>query len=165
MALTDGSIEIRLIDTACPGSIMSLSHQMDNINRKTLVLVNSQDAVYWRIDEYNNTGAYYLLAEGDFDTDYCLTAYESFSHGQPVTLEPRLEGERRQLWRIINHPNGRYKINSLKYLDKYLAHVPSDELNDEQKIVMISPPYEVIEVGYVLMHWKLILTDAALSDR
>lgn len=165
MLLTDTPVEIRLHDTTCSGSMMSLSHQMDNINRNTLVLVNRQDAVYWRLEEYNHTGVYYLLAEGDFGADYCLTAYESFSHWQPLALEPRLEGERRQLWRIINHPNGRYKINNVKYLDKYLAHVPSDELKDEQKIVMISPPYDVIEVGYVQMHWNLIFMEAVISER
>lgn len=159
MSLIDGPVEIRLLDTAYSGDVVSLSHRMDTVNRKTLMLVNTQEAGYWRFEEYKNTGTYYILAEGDFDIEYCLTAYESLSHWQPVALEPRFEEERRQLWRIISHPNGRYKINNVKYLDKYLANVPSEGLNGEEKIAMISPPYEVIEVGYVQMHWHLLLKD------
>ncbi len=159
MLLTDSPVEIRLLDTAYSGDVVSLSHRMDTINRKTLMLVNAHEAVYWRLEEYKKTGTYYLLAEGDFDMEYCLTAYESLSYWQPVALEPRLEDERRQLWRIMSHPNGRYKINNVKYLDKYLAHVPSEVLNGDEKIAMISPPYEVIEIGYVQMHWHLLFKD------
>ncbi|MEE4408078.1 MULTISPECIES: hypothetical protein [unclassified Serratia (in: enterobacteria)] len=155
-SLIDYPVEIRLFNTADVEGIMSLSHRLDNINGNTLVLENGQDRAYWRLEEYRNTGTYYLLAAGNIDGEYCLTTYESHSHWQSVVLEPRFDGERRQLWRIIDRPDGRYIINSLKYLDKYLAHVPADSLNDDQKRVMISPPYEVIEMGYVMMHWHLV---------
>ncbi|HEJ7136527.1 TPA: hypothetical protein SMF84_002831 [Serratia marcescens] len=157
----DNPIEIRLLNTADVNDLMSLSYRMDNINGNTLVLENGQDIDYWHLEEYRNTCTYYLLAEGDIDAEYCLTAYESHSHWQPVVLEPRLDGERRQLWRIINHPNGHYVINNLKYLDKYLSHLPIDSLSDDQKRVMISPPQEVIGMGEVMMHWYFVPKEGA----
>ncbi|VEA69086.1 Uncharacterised protein [Serratia plymuthica] len=75
---------------------MPLSHRMENINGNTLVLEKAQDIASWRLEEYRNTDTYYLLAEGNIDAEYCLTAYENHSHWQPVALELRLDGEREQ---------------------------------------------------------------------
>lgn len=139
-----------------------LTHHLDIVEEQTLAfdsLGNNTDDTKWIIEEHRNTRTYYIRAYGKFGRGYCITAMNPDFTWQVVTLAPLDELREEQRWKIHRCNRGHYRFNNLRHMNKYLSKVPSVHFDTEQNIAVISPPYEIIRIGYVLLDWHLTLTD------
>lgn len=137
-----------------------LSQNPDYVEESTLALemrdLNSV-AQCWVFEKSEDEKTYFIRAYGKQGKGYCLTAISPDFTWQALSLEPFDKNRKEQRWRIHRNNKGYYRFNNLRYMDKYLAKVPGVRFDMEQDIAMISPPLEIIGIGYVLLNWSIEL--------
>lgn len=135
-----------------------LTHKLDALEEQTLsfdYLGKNRDEQTWIIEEYKNTNLYFIKACTTSGNDTCITAMSPDFTWQAVTLAKQNEMRKEQLWRIHRCNRGFFRFNNVKHMDKYLSKVPGVNFDVEQNIAVISPPHEIIRIGYVLLNWQI----------
>lgn len=137
-----------------------LTQKLDVMEEQSLsfdYLGKNSDEQTWVIEEYKNTNLYFIMAHSPTEEKRCITAMSPNFTWQAVTLAKPNTMRKEQLWRIHRCNRGFFRFNNAKHMDKYLAKVPGVNFDVEQNIAVISPPHEIIRIGYVLLNWQITL--------